>query len=315
MHGGQTLLPGELGFRLPFLLLGFLNAVLFYKITAYSFSKEEDRATVLFFYLVLPGVIISTVLANDAVIIASLVLLFLFFYLKGDIFLSFVPLLLLSLVHWSALYFYMIIMLYGLFQKERWIFLASIAALVFYALVGINAPQSSTQSHFLELLGIYAMIFSPLLFLYLFYALYRTLLRGQKDLVWYLSFGALVISLGLSLQERIKITDFSAYLMLGMIVAVRTYYHSLRVRLRVFRYGYRVLFWLVTVSLMISTFSILLHQPIYRMIGKTNYAVVAPVYEPYDRVKRLQSEGKTCLKELDRKVRYQMRYYGLNKCF
>ncbi len=315
IHGGQTVLSGELGLRLPFLLLGLLNAFLFYKVATYTFDKEEDRFMALFFYLMLPGVILSSVLANDAVIITSLVLLFLFFSLKGDQFLSLMPLLLLSLVHWSALYFYMIIMLYGLFQKERWIFLASIAALVLYALIGIDAPQSSTQSHFLELLGIYAMIFSPLLFIYLFYALYRTLLRGEKDMVWYISFGALIISLGLSLQERIKITDFSAYLMLGMIIAVRTYYQSLRVRLRAFRYGYRVIFWLVTVSLMISAFSILLHQPIYRLIGKANYAIVTPVYEPYDRVRRLQSEGKTCLEEVDRKVRQQMRYYGLNKCF
>ncbi len=315
MHGGQALLSGELGFRLPFLFLGLLNALLFYQVTAYSLSREEDRCVALLFYLMLPGVIISTVLANDAVVMSSLILLFLFFYLRGDRYLSLLPLLLLSLVHWSALYIYMIMMLYGLFQKEKWTFVSSILALFVYLLLGIDTPQGSDQSYFFELLGIDAMIFSPLLFIYLFYALYRTLLRGERDLIWYLSFGTLVISLGLSLQERIRITDFSAYLMLGIIVVVRTYYHSLRVRLREFRCSYKVIFWIVTVSLIVSSFSILLHQPIYRLAGKENYTIVAPVYAPYDRMKRLKSDGKTCVQEVNRKVRDQMRYYGLKKCF
>ena len=315
MHLGQGLIPGELGFRLPFLFLGFLNALLFYAVAASFFSREDDRTLALIFYLLLPGVVISSVLANDTLIITSMVLLFLYFYLGGYRLISLLPFFFLSLVHWSALYFYMTMMLYGLFQKKRWIFLASVAALGVYFLIGIEIPQNHSKSYFFELLGIYATIFSPLLFIYLFYALYRTLLRGERDIIWYISFGALVISLGLSLQERIKITDFSSYLMLGMIVTVRTYHSSLRVRLKCFQSDYRVLFWVVTVSLIVSTLSILLHQPIYRLVGKVNYSIVSPVYEPYDKVKKLKHEGKSCVEDFRKKTSDQMKYYGLNKCF
>jgi len=315
MHSGQSVLSGELGMRLPFLLLGLLNAVLFYNITHILFAKENMHMMAVLFYLILPGVIISSVLANDAVIMTFMILLFVYFYFRDNKFLSSVPFLFLSLIHWSALYFYIVMILYGLFQKKRWIFLLSIGALILYFSLGIGLPKISSKSYFFELLGIYATIFSPLLFIYLFYALYRTLLRGEKDVIWYISFGALAISLGLSLEQRIRITDFSPYVMLGLIVAVRTYYSSLSVRLKQFQSGYRVIFWFVTVSLIVSSLSILLHQPIYRLVGKANYTIVAPVYEPYDKMKRLKLEGKSCFKEIDRKALDQMRYYGLNKCF
>jgi len=315
MHWGDALLPNELGLRLFFLLLGALNAYLFYLISSIVFQKREDRFLTLFFYLMLPGVIISTVLANDAVLVTALVLLFLYAYLHKKQTLSFLPLLLLSLVHWSALYFYMILMLYGLFQKEKQIFLAAVSAVLFYLLLGIERPEPVPGNHFFEMLGIYATIFSPLLFVYLFYALYRTLLRGSRDLLWYISFGALVISLILSLQERVKVTDFSAYLMLGIIVAVRTYLESLNVRLRRFQKSYRLFFGIVMIPLFVSVFTMILHQPIYRILGKRYYPVVAPVYVPYDNALALKKRGKKCTETSTRKVLYQMRYYGLEKCF
>ena len=315
MHWGNNLLSNELGLRLFFLILGCFNIYLFYAITAYFFSEKKDRFLTLYFYLMLPGVIASTVLANDAVVITFLVLLFLYFYLHKQLVFSLPPLFLLGFVHWSALYFYITLMLYGLFQKEKWVFLSAMIATVLYFLLGIEMPEPVAGNHVFEMLGIYATIFSPLLFIYLFYALYRTLLRGERDLLWYISFGALIISLALSLQERIKITDFSAYLMLGIAVAVHSYLGSLRVRLKRFRKSYRVFFVIVTLSLIVSSFAMLLHQPIYRLLGKKYYPIVASVYEPYDRAVRLKSEGQKCVKESKQKVLYQMRYYGLTKCF
>ena len=315
MHLGDTLVSGELGLRIFFLLLGCLNAYLFYALTAYTFDKKKDRYLALYFYLMLPGVIVSTVLANDAVIIAFLTLLFLYFHFRGYSALSLVPLLLLGFVHWSALYLYLTLILYGLFQKEKWVFLHAFMATAFYFLVGTEMSGGASGNHFFEALGIYATIFSPFLFIYLFYALYRTLLRGERSLWWYISFGALSISLVLSLQERIKVTDFSAYLMLGIVVAVDTYLGSLKVRLKRFQKSYRLFFWIITFSLIASSLMMLLHQPIYRFFGKKYYPVVASVYEPYDKAMKLKTTGKKCVKESKQKVLYQMRYYGLNKCF
>jgi len=315
MHWGSFVVANELGMRLFFLLLGFANAYLFYRLAEDFFTKTEERFLALDFYLMLPGVIVSTVLANDAVIIAFLVLLFLYLHVHGKSIFSLLPLFLLAFVHWSALYFYLILALYGLFQKKREIFWSAIAAIVFYMMFGVAIPEPRSGNHFFEMLGVYATIFSPLLFVYLFYALYRTLLRGDRGLLWYISFGTLVISLVLSLQERIKITDFSAYLMPGIIVAIHSYLGSLKVRLKCFQKGYRIFFAIIVSSLVLSSMAILLHQPIYRILGSKYYPVVASVYEPYDRALKLKANGKKCVEESRQKVLDQMRYYGLNTCF
>ena len=315
MHWGNALISNELGLRLFFLLLGCVNACLFYTITAFYFDKKKDRLLALFFYLMLPGVIVSTVLANDAAVITFLVLLFLYLYLHEKPMASLLPLSLLGLVHWSALYFYIVLMLYGLFQKRKAIFLSATAAILLFVAAGTTIPDPIPGNYFFETLGIGATIFSPLLFIYFFYALYRTLLRGERNLLWYISFGALMISLGLSLQERIKITDFSAYLMPSIIIAIHTYLGSLRVHLKPFQQRYKLSFRLIALSLLLSSLSLVLHQPIYRLLGETYYPVVAPVYVPYDKAKKLKTNGEDCVKESRQKVLYQMRYYGLKKCF
>jgi len=315
MHTGESVLPGVFGMRLPFLILGVINGTLFYHLAGYHFRNSRDRWIALFFYLMLPGIVISSTLANTVVPISTLLLLFLLLYYRRATHLALIPFLLLSCLHWSVLYFYMLMLLYSLFQKERWLFVASVAGVLCYLLVGMPLPESSGENHFLEMLSINVMIFSPWLFLYLFYALYRTLLSGERDLIWYLSFGMMIIALVLSLQMRIRITDFSAYMMPGVIVAVRTYYRSLRVRLPIFRRRYRILFWIVTVSLIVSTLALLLHQPIYRWAGATYYRFVVPVYEPYDKALQLHSEGKSCLGKIRRKYRDQMRYYQIDRCF
>ena len=315
MHWGDAVISSELGLRLFFLVLGYLNLSLFYAVTAHFFSEREERLLALYFYAMLPGVIVSTVLANDAVIIAFLVLLFLYFYLHQQRLLSLFPLLFLGLAHWSALYFYLLLMLYGLFQKEKWIFLNAAIAVLFFFVLGARVPEPVSGNYLFEMLGNDATIFSPLLFIYFFYALYGTLWRGERNVLWYISFGALIISLVLSLQERVRITDFSAYLMLGIIVAVHTYLGSLKVRLKRFRKSHRISFWVVAISLLTSSLAMVLHQPIYRLLGEKNYPIVASVYSPYDRAVRLKKSGKKCVQESRQKVLYQMRYYGLNKCF
>jgi len=315
MHAGEYFFAREFGSRLFFLGTALLNAFLFYKITPYFFEKKEDRLLALFFYLMLPGVILSSVLANIAVLVSLAILLFLYSYLSGHKWIAILPLVFLGFLHWSALYIYAILLLYGLFQKKKEIFLLAIGALICYTFLGSPPSLGDSRNHFLEIFGIYAMVFSPPLFIYLFYALYRGLLRGDRDLLWYFSFGALFVSLALSFQARIRITDFGSYLMLGVIPILRIYHSSLRVRLPVFQHRYKVLFWIVTSGLLLSASSLIFHQPLYALMGQERYPLLAPIYEPYKRAKGMYGAGKICWKKSDRKMKYQMKYYGCNKCF
>jgi len=312
---GYSLSSTEFGLRSIFLLLGTVNGVLYYKITSYFFSRDSDRYLVTTLYLSLPGVIASTVMANDAVIISTLLLLFIFGFLRANWWISTISLLFLSCVHWSSYILYLGLILYAFSTLNKRLFFASMISLVLYFSFGIHTPDVGIRSYFLDIFGMYAAVFSPLLFIYLFYALYRVLLRGDRDIIWYISFMGLIVSMLLSFKFRIKIIDFSPYIMIGIIPMMGIYHSSLRVRMRRFQGGYRVLFWTVTSMLVLSSMSIILHQPIYRIAGKINYSIVAPVYEPYDRAKRLKAEDKSCANGIRERSLHQMRYYGIKRCF
>jgi len=315
IQAGYSLSHTEFGLRSAFLLLGAINTLLYYQITAYFFSRRGDRYLVMMIYLSLPGVIASTVMASDAIIISTLILLFVYGFLKSNWWMTTIPLLLLSSVHWSSYILYLGLMLYAFSTHSRRLFAISTLSLILYLIFGIHAPDLGSRSYFLDIFGMYAAVFSPLLFIYLFYVLSRILLRGGRDIVWYISFMSLIVSMLLSLKFRIKIIDFSPYIMLGIIPVVHVYYGSLRVRMRRFQGGYRVIFWITVSTLWLSSLSIVLHQPIYRLVGAESYSIVAPVYEPYDRANRLKAEGKSCVDDIRERSLHQMRYYGIERCF
>jgi len=315
MHIGYDIYPKELGIRLPFIILGILNILLYYKILLYNFDKQNDIYMALFIYLMLPGTIASAILANIAILITTLVLILIYSYYK-DFFLGIIiALLTLSFIHWSVVILFLAITVFSLIENKRWLLFISLVAIYVYFLWGFPIPELRGRSSFLELLSVYATVFSPLVFIYLFYSLYRVLLRGGRDIVWYISFISLIVSFALSLKVRIKIIDFSPYIMIGAMIMVQTYYNSLRVRMRYFQKRYKVAFWIVIISLIVSSLSIILHQPIYKIVGKKNYSIVAPIYVPYELTKKLHKNGIKCTDINRIKILRQMKFYGINRCF
>lgn len=315
IHLGYRLIPSEFGIRLPFLILGGISALLYYKITYYFFKRQDDRYLSLAIYLFLPGVIASTVLASDAVIISALLLLFIYAFLRESWSIVVVSLPLLAFVHWSAWVLYMALIIYSYFTADKRLFIVSLLSGVVYILFGVPTPDTGARSYLLDVFGMSVAVLSPLLFLYIFYALYRVLLRGGRNIVWYISFVGLLASLLLSLFYRVKITDFSSYIMIGVITSVQVYYGSLRVRMIRFQKAYKRTFCIVVTALMITSMLIVLHKPLYRIAGKTYYPIVAPIYEPYDRACKLKAQGKNCANYISQRSLHQMRYYGIERCF
>ncbi len=151
----------------------------------------------------LPGTLTATVLANVAIIVLPLVLLFVILYEKGHFFVLPFIMLALFFIHEASIIFFIAVLLYALMHKDKILFIFSLAFLVafIYFSKGIEIG-GRPAGHFAEIFGLYATIFSPLLFLYFVYAMYRILLRGKKTLLWYISFTALAFSFLLSIRQR-----------------------------------------------------------------------------------------------------------------
>jgi len=315
MHYGEGLLPSILGIRIFYLLLGFLSVGLFYLLSKHYLHNAHDAYLSTFIFMFLPGLLTASVLANVAIIVLPLIIAFVLLYEKGHFFALPFIMVLLFLAHESSIVFFVAVFLYGvMYRDKKLLFLSTFFLLAFlYFSKGVSM-RGLPKGHFVEIFGIYASVFSPLLFLYFVYAMYRTLLRGNKTLLWYISFTALVFSLLLSIRQRVAIADFAPYVMISVIVMLDVYNHSLRVRLLAFQKFYKRGFYVVTLFLILSAGVIVFHKQLYDVTPNPKKHFAYPIYAPYIIAMDLKSKGKNCYEGNPGRYRYQFIYYNLPPC-
>ncbi|WP_309497521.1 glycosyltransferase family 39 protein [Sulfurovum sp.] len=315
MHWGDTLLGGFIGIRIFFIFLGFLTIILFYEMSKRYFSMREDAylATILFMFL--PGIITVTTLVNVGILVLPLVLFFVLMYERQTYWpLPFIMLALFFL-HESSIVFFVALFFYALVHKDNKLGITSTAFLIafFYLEKGIEIG-GRPSGHFVEVFGLYATVFSPFLFLYFFYAMYRILLREKKRLIWYISFTALAFSLVLSIRQRVYITDFAPYVMISMVLMLDVFNHSMRVRLPEFQKHYMRGFYVVLFFLALSDLLVVSHKVSYELTDNPDKHFAHRIYKPYYLAQDLKKEGKECYDASTRRERYQLRFYEIQSC-
>ncbi len=315
MHWGDRLVGGFLGLRIFFLFFGFLSVILFYELSRRHYKKREDAYVATTIFMLLPGILTAMTLANVAIIVVPLVLFFVLMYeQKRYIFLPFV-MLALFFIHEASFIFFAALLLYGVVHKDKKLAISASAFLIAFLYLAKGIEIGGIPSgHFVEIFGLYATVFSPLLFLYFFYAMYRILLREKKTLLWYISFTALLFSLVLSIRQRVYITDFAPYVMLSVLLMLDVYNHSVRVRLPEFQRRYKRGFKVVMTVLSLSVLIIVFHQFSYYMMKNPSTHFASRIYAPYEFTKELKKEGVNCYDDVSGRVKYQFIYYGIPSC-
>ena len=315
MHWGDNLIGGFLGLRFFFILLGFITIGLFYELSRRYFSKREDAylATILFMFL--PGTLTATTLVNVAILVLPLVLFFVLMYERKSLWSLPFVMLALFFIHEASIIFFAALLLYAIVHKDKKlaIFSAAFIGAFIYLAKGIEIG-GRPEGHFVEIFGLYASIFSPLLFLYFFYAMYRILLREKKTLLWYISFTALAFSLLLSIRQRVLITDFAPYVTIAIILMVDVFNNSVRVRLPEFQKRYKRGFYVVMLFLGLSASVIIFHKLSYELLDNPDKHFAKRIYEPYLLSKQLKLDEVPCYQGARGSERYQLRYYDILLC-
>ena len=315
MHWGDSFIGGFMGMRIFSLFFGFLSIALFYEVSRRHFLQRADAylATTLFMFL--PGILTATTLANVAIIVLPLVLYFVLMYERGSLWSLPFVMLALFFIHEASIIFFAALVLYGFSNNDKKLSILASAffiAFIFFA-KGIEIG-GRPSGHFIEIFGLYASVFSPLLFLYFFYAMYRILLRENKTLLWYISFTALAFSLLLSLRQRVYITDFAPYVTISIILMLDVFNHSLKVRLPEFQKRYKSAFYVVVSSLVLSISIIVFHQSFFIFLKDPSTHFAHRIYDPYFLAKALKSKGIGCYDTTRGRERYQLKYYHINSC-
>jgi len=320
MWAGDNLLSREifgsfLGIRLFFILFGILSIIIYYNVSKIYLPKQRDIYLSTIIYMLLPGIITATILASISIVVIPLVLLFIYAHDKRWLWVEAIVMLLIFIVHEASIIFFISIFIYSLVSQEsRLTILSGISLFVFVLIDRGVAIGGRPAGYFADMFGLYAALFSPIIFLYFFYTMYRILLRENKNILWYISFIALLSSLVLSVRQRIIVTDFAPYVIISVVLMLDTFNKSFRIRLPEFRRWYTIGYYVAMLVLILSSLTIFFHQSLFCFLNDPKRHFAVKLYEPYWLATRLKSDHIECYDTSKKYLTIQLKFYGIESC-
>ena len=303
----------DFALRLPMILLHILSAILLYDISKKYIKVERNRLWLLIIFILLPGVISSAIIINSAGLILFGLLLFVHIYENYSIKYSYFLLLSYMLVEGGFAALFMGLVFYSLYKKDRRFLLFNMLMFLSSLLMYGIDTHGSPKGYFLDSIGIYAAIFSPIIFIYLFYTLYRRYLTKELDMLWFVSTVALLFSLLLSFRQRVPIEYFAPYVILCLPLVAQTFEHSYRVRLSIFRRNYRVAFVVSLVLLLINSSVVFFNKYLYYVIEEPKKHFSYKMHVAKELAQELKGMGIECINS-DEKMSKRLEFYGVTKC-
>lgn len=299
--------------RMPMIFLHLLSVALLYRISSYYVIRETDRLWIVLVYVLLPGVISSALVVDNAGLMIASLFLFAYLYLRYDHYaLGILPFLL--WIDPAFAYLFFATALYGIYRKEYlWAAAGTVSLLVSLYCFGIQVG-GLPESRFLDLMGVYAAIFSPIVFVYLFYVLYRRMIAREWDLIWTIAASAFTISLLLSFRQKVPVQTFAPFLLLALPLAAQMFFKTYRIRLREFRRRYRLLFYSAFVVLIFNALVVFFNQWAYRFVSDPSRHFSYPMHVAKELSQTLTKNDVRCIDAGDEKLQLRLRFYGISQC-
>ncbi len=298
--------------RLPFMIFYFASIFMFFKLCEDFFSKDRDRyyASVLFMFL--PGVFTSALLLNSAIVIIFFTLLFLYLYKRTNKY-NYILLVLFVFIDNSFIILFLSLAIFSLMKKDKINFIISVilclASICLYGFFIGHRPRS----YFFDTFGVYASIFSPLLFVYFIYVLYRIGTKGEKTLFWLIPTTSLLLSLILSFRQKIAVEDFAPFLVLGIPFVVRMFLKSYRVRLKQFRSFHNAVLLATLLLLLMSLGIAVFNRGLYLVLDRPKMNFAYNYNFADDLAKNLKKDKILKVTCLDERLQERLLFYGIKK--
>ena len=306
---------GQNDFGLRFVMIFFhlMSVILMYAISKRYIYHERDRLWLILVFILLPGVMSSAIVVNNAGMVIFALLLFI--YLEQKLPQPFLTILLFlySVIDIGFAYLFLGLLIYYIFEKRKLLALYSffLYGLTSY-LYGFDAFGSPT-GHFLDTIGVYSAVFSPIIFIYICYILHRRYMTSKIDIVWYIASTALILSLVLSFRQRIAIEHFAPYLIIALPLVAQSFISSYRVRLKMFRKSYRLIFVTSFVFLVFNTIIVSFNKELYYFIEEPKDHFAYNMHIAKELSNRLNKIDVKCVKT-DEKMQERLKFYNITYC-
>jgi len=302
----------DFALRFPFIFFYFLTVVLIYYASENFFKYEKDRLISTAIFMVLPGLLSAALLVNSAIVVTFFTLLYVYYY-KNSGKHSYPLLVLFLFIDNSFAIFFLALFFYSLSNKENKLLIVSLVLFgLSMSIYGFDTG-GKPKGFFIDTFGIYASIFSPLLFIYFFYTIYRVGIKGERTLVWYISTTSLVFSLIFSMRQKVYIEDFAPFVVIFLPYMVRSFLHTLRVRLPQFRKRYNNIAIITIFILVLNVVLTIYSKPLYLLIDKPQKHFA---YK-YDFIKDISNSLKEYsinnVNSEDRQLLLRLKFYGIKR--
>jgi len=302
----------NIGIRLPFIIFYILSVVLAYLLTDDYFKFQSDRLISISIFMVLPGLTSAAILVDSSIIVVFCILLYLYLYkLYGKEY--YLLLFLFLIIDNSFAILYLSLFFYSLKKRDNVLLVLSLILFAISMYMYGFSIQGHPKGYFLDTFAIYASIFSPVLFFYFFYTIYRVTIKEEKDLYWYIAITSLLLSFVFSLRQKINISDFAPFVVIAVPVMVKLFLHSYRIRLRDFRTKHILFARIMILTLLLNTFLLIFNNVIYIFIDNPKKHFAYKYHGTQELAYKLKNMGIDKIKCQNKKLQKQLDFYSVTK--
>lgn len=298
----------DIALRAPFFLTHLANLFLVFGICNHYLKRPFDGLLCVCIFALLPGINVIALLVSKSIFVLFFVLLLCYLHIKKYNAIFFPLCLLSSLLDYSFSIVFLALLLYAFRHKHNNTLIFSLFCF------GINMyffnPQINgvPSGHFLDTIGLLALLYSPALFVYYVYTLYHRISKKEHTLILYIGSTSIVFTLLLSLRQEIDLHTFLPLSVVGLPVMIGVFMHDMRIRLKNFRRSYIRRFYIIILPLLLE-FSLLAGNKIIFLFDKNHF--LDNVYYAKEIAQELKKRDIYAINTHSR-LQTQLKFYGIN---
>ena len=301
----------DLAVRGVMIFFHIASVVLMYKVSKFYIKLEFDRIIAVLLFVLLPGTIASALIINNAGICITLALLCIYlFHIKKKILFS-LFFCLAFFIDGDFLIFYAGFFIFALYKRKPP--LAWLSAILFLLTLYFFGFETNGRpsGHFIDTFGIFAAVFSPFVFIFFVYTIYRIWVKEKKDLLWFIAICSFCFCMIVSVRQRLELEQFLPFCVIATPLMVRVFFNSYRVRLPKFRKGHKICTGLVMLFLVFNWSAIIFNQIFYLFLNDPTKHLTYKFDVAKELADKLKEAGVQDIATDDTRLALRLKFYGI----
>ena len=297
--------------RFAFMLCHICSIILLYKISKPILKRKFDRVICVVAFIMLPATMASAVLVNDAGVVILLTLLSIYLYQLDLKILFYILITALAFVTGAFLIFFIAIFAFGLYKRDSRMTLAGVVLFVLCFYLNVFDSDGKPRGYLLDTISIFALAFSPPLFIYFVYTLYRIWIKESKDILWFICIVAFLLCIVFSIRQRLFLENFLPFCTIAMPLIIRTFFSSYRVKLPMFRHFYNTLAGIVSVCLLFGFFIVIFNEQIYHILIEPKRHFAYGYHMAKELSNELKQIGVNSIHTTNKRLALRLKFYRI----